>query len=365
MHLHNLPPTTLHGVFYTRAPAAAEPGIRATQHEHHIDNLRGLSILLVVLTHLSTLPLIDTSSNAVGFLVTGATTWFVFISGYLFYRTEHGRFAYSVYLGKKLRSVWSPYLLFMAICVTLGILRSRPAIHDMSVLEYILWSVSVGGELVVPLWFIPTISIFFLISPLVMAVAGQRSFLALTAVLMYVSLFSGRPAFNLNPLLSAVHFAGFYVLGTLCGKHAGTLQQVSRSSAAWAWMLVGLLVFAYGLWLHGSLDLQPQTFQEAWGRPNAVEVSKVGLLMTLFVAFSRWLSRPVPVLAHLAKISFGIYFVHGFVGVGFSYFERIVQMQDSRLVPLVEFAFVLTLSTLIVETIRRATPSKSRYVLGC
>lgn len=364
MRTQNLTPTPLHGVLNASLHSSTSPRSLTRGYEHHVDNLRGVSILLVVLTHMSTLHLVDTSHNAIGFLVAGATTWFVFLSGYLFYRTEHGRFNYATYLHKKFKSVWSPYLVFMALCVVLGILRSRPAIHDMSTADYALWSVFVGGELVVPLWFIPMISLFFLASPIIMKLADQRGAVALTAVLLYVSLCSGRPAFNLNPVLSAIHFAGFYMLGVVCGKHAARLQDLCKSAQGWIWMSGGLLVFFFGFSLHDP-SLWPATFQGAWGRANPVELGKLGLLVTSFVGFSRWLGHPVPALAYLAKISFGIFFVHGFAEVAYSYFERFARMDDARWTPAIEFIFVLGLSILVVEVIRRTAKSGSRYVVGC
>jgi peptidoglycan/LPS O-acetylase OafA/YrhL len=334
-------------------------------YKHSIENFRGLAILFVMLTHIGSIQGQLPLGRLIHFVIGDATTWFVFISAYLFRYVELKRFNYLSYLGKKFRYVLLPYLILSVPALLVAIWAGKPARHGLSDAGYIGWVLVTGGQVVGPMWFVPMIALFFLVSPLFLKITNTAWGWAIVLAWLLFSVLSGRPYSNSNPALSFLHFGGFYALGIIAADSPTRISQLSRRAAV-GMTLVCLAVFlmAFDIFLHEPPS-EMLTFGEKIGNFNAMQVGKLALLGIVFVVFEKYLNRPVLWLEKLAKISFGLFFIHGFVAAGFAWLMQSVFIKLDSLYMLAELSTVVLMSVWLTTLIKRLLGQRSRYVIGC
>ena len=318
-----------------------------------------------MLSHMGTLHWLDSAGDLGYFLVVDATTWFVFISGYLFHYIEFRRFKYTDYLRKKAKFVFLPYLVFSVPAIVAGIYFARDILLGLDRGPYVLWSLLVGGSVAPPMWFIPMIIIFFFLSPLFHALARTRWIYPATIVGLAISVFSYRPVHNLNPFLAFVHFFGFYLLGMLTSMNTCRTDALKNTRAVYWIIASGLALFFLCAFMYDFESEVPIGFQDGWGKLNLVQLAKFGLLVAVFFLFERYLNRKQRMLAYLAEISFGLFFVHGFFVLMSSRIQQRLGLDNPWLAFLFELVFVVCGSVLSVYLVKSVFKKKSRYVIGC
>jgi hypothetical protein len=336
------------------------------EFQYSVENLRGLAIILVLLSHITSFENLGGFGSYLLYFFRDATTWFVFISGYLFYFTERHKFNYRIYLWKKLKFVISPYLILSVPAICIGIYLNRDIYMGLSPLAYGLWSLVVGGSVVGPMWFIPMIAIFFIVSPLFFRLGGSRvQYMVLMCGLVF-SLFSTRPFKNLNPFLSFAHFFGFYILGVVVSFNLERIRRIAGEKSGLVLMFGTFLIFIFSSILHIYGDQpDPVGFQEGLGRFNNAQLGKLALLALAFLLFSRFLNVRNRILAWLAEISFGLFFMQGFFMAIFGQLSYRVTFSHPLMMLLAELSILLGGSVLAVLIIKRITGRWSRYVIGC
>lgn len=345
---------------------AAERLSIGSRYNYAIENLRGLAILFVIVSHIDLLKMEHNRTlKFVNFLCTNGTDFFVFIAGYLFYYLEADRFRPLNYLQKKIRFVVVPYLFLSAISIAIGIFLGRHSIYSFTPWEYLKWSVLTGNQLNFPVWFIPMIMIFYLISPILHAVGKNRyALFLLTAIAIVFSLFSTRPFANGNPLLGFLHFSGFYVLGMSASAATPMLANTPRSVRYWV-VAGGLLIFLFAAFLDSGWTY-PAFFYEGLGSLNPVQLGKLGLLVALFFLFELFLNKKHATLKNLAEISFGLFFLHGFFIVFFNHINNIyINMDQPVVFFLAELLAVIVISIATIISVRKVLGPWSRYAIGC
>ncbi|QWL60525.1 acyltransferase [Aeromonas jandaei] len=184
-----------------------------------MDNFRAISIIFVILSHLNFYGL-DDFNEIIKFILADATTFFVFISGFLFHHLSENNFNFKRYITKKSKFVGCPYLLISSILIVVGLALGHNIRYDLQPLSYIAFSLWAGGLINGPTWFIPMIWCFFIFSPLLMFIAKKTYiFPIIVFSALFISLFSARPYMGANPVLSAIHFFGFYMFGMYLSKN--------------------------------------------------------------------------------------------------------------------------------------------------
>lgn len=336
------------------------------KHSYPVENLRGLAILGIVLAHVASVRDMPGAGPYLSFLLADTTSWFVFISGFLFHRTQHDRFSYPRYLARKFQVIVLPYLLLSVPAIAMGIALSRPQFLGLGATSYALWSLVVGGAMVAPLWFIPMITLVFLMSFAWIRLARTWMLHVLALAALAFTLFSERPFENLNPFLALLHFIGFYLAGMVCSVHAEAIARLKGTPASRVLMAAGAVLFVVAAAGFFAGEEPAKTFAEGLGAPNYRQLGKLGLLVTVFLMFQEWFDRPHAVLGYLARISFALYFIHGFLTLVFLKVLEYTPIGGAP--PLVFFAaetaFVLGLSALLAEAAKFLLKSRSRYVIG-
>ena len=331
---------------------------------HSIENFRGLAIVFVLLTHVYGYDTLGALGNFLHFLVADATTWFVFVSGYLFWHIEcRSKFTPMVYWWKKLKFVLLPYLIMSIPAVLVGIFLKRPELYGLSNEAYVAWSLLVGRDIVAPLWFIPMIALFFACAPIFNRLGRSARFPLVVVVALLFSLFSGRPFSDSNPFLSFTHFLGFYLLGMYASQQWHVVTRWSEQFGMVA-MTLGVAVFAYSAIQYRPVDTMPLYVESLW-KLNSMQLGKLGLLVSVVVFMERYASAPNVVLGKLAKLSFGLFFVHGFYSAIFPRLMIWIGIDSSMLRLLIEILMVVGVLVLTTIAIKSLTRGWSRYVIGC
>jgi len=333
--------------------------------QYSLENFRGLAIVFVVFSHFSSFEKLGGIGDFLLFLFRDATTWFVFISGYLFNYIEQRRFSYRTYLQKKIKFVILPYVILSVPAIAAGIVSKQYIFIGLDPLPYSLWSLIVGGPVIGPMWFIPMIAIFFLASPLFHRIGSSSlQYLIVMAALAF-SLYSERPLYNMNPFLSFVHFSGFYILGVVASSNVKHIREYERTKSVMPIMCGAFLLFivASAIYLLGD-QYESIGFEEGLGTFNNAQFGKLALLVAVFFFFNRFLDKQNLILAWLAKISFGLFFMQGFFLQVFGQISGRFVISQPLAVLMTEVAIVFGGSIVAVLVIKRVTGRWSRYVIG-
>lgn len=331
--------------------------------QHSVENLRGLSILFVVLSHITSMRAVGPVGEAMSFLFQDATALFVFISGYLFNYIEQDRFSYREYLIKKAKFVVLPYLILSVPAVLAGLVFKQHEVIGLSTGGYSLWSLLVGGAVIIPMWFVPMIVVFFLVSPLFHRLGASRMLPVATVMALGISLLTARPLDNLNPFLSFVHFAGFYLLGILLSAR---FEDIKQSGWTGILIVVPLILFLSTATVYFAMHGQsPMGFVDGLGQFNFSLFGKLTLLLAVLFLFDRFLNVNNRFLGWMAEISFGLFFMHGFFMALFTKFGQRIVPGPPIIVLAVELVFVLGGAIFAVVVAKRVIGKGSRYVIGC
>jgi peptidoglycan/LPS O-acetylase OafA/YrhL len=339
-----------------------------------IHTFRGFAIVLVVAYHCMTMFAWNGSSLMRDILddtVANGTILFVFISGYLFQHLS-GDFRYLKYLKSKLKHVVIPYVIvaFPAVFYTAILhdpVTDYPNLAGSSTLGEIFWFYLTGAtQINYPLWFIPVICVFFLLSPLFFAIIRRPALYGVLGVLVPVAVLAHRPNFP-NPDLvhSVVYFLPAYVLGMFASQ--------SRASVN-AWLdrhLVGLCVgfiifFVVHLLVsshHGNY-IVPEIFSFKKGYVDWALLQKLGFAFVLLGVLNRydsWVARPMrPCGDH----AFSIYFLHAYVMYGFHVVTRWHVFKGGALTLMVVMGLVLAVSLAVTTMVQRLLGDYSRMFIG-
>ena len=107
-----------------------------------------------------------------------------------------------------------------------------------------------------------------------------------------------------------------------------------------------------------------QSFFDKLGVLNLMQLGKLGFLISLFLFLEKFYNHKNNYLSYLAKISFGLFFIHGYYMI---FTSRLVLplIKDDVLKLLFELIIVIIFSLVTVYLMRKMMPNKSRYVIGC
>lgn len=342
----------------------ARPG--KAQFQYSLENLRGLAILFVILSHITSFELLGKPGEYLAFFFSDATTWFVFIAGYLFNYIEQKKFDYRDYLGKKARFVILPYLILSILAIAAGLTFERHLVLGLTTENYVLWSLMVGGAVIVPMWFIPMIALFFLLSPLFNRLGKNRLQYPAVVIGLIASLYTARPIENLNPFLEFVHFAGFYLLGIVFSANHARIEALKERHSTTPVIVGALLLFGVSsiICLSGEYSEAPD-FMEGLGKFNNIQFGKLVLLVAVFFLFDRFLNMPNRFFGWMANISFGLFFMQGFFMALFQKLAQKIWSSEPLVMLGAELTLVLGGSMVAVTVIKYILGKRSRYVIGC
>lgn len=337
--------------------------------QNHIHNFRAIAIIGVVCAHSIqnfTWPEQDLTFRILDTTFNQSTIWFAFIAGFLF---QHLLPKYKVakYYYSKLKNVLIPYVIWSvpALVVALFIIHQDvpDSFYDKSRLEQIFVFMITGRHLA-PFWYIPTISLIFLIAPFLEFIDLKRLPYIFLPGLIILSAYLGRDGLltlfqlsgNFSSLSKAVYLLAPYMMGMAASHyHSKVLSVMEKIHLP---VLVIALVSFY-------LELENYHEQHLY-----IYIFKMTTCFSLLYYLSRldWLFGKR--LSVVADLSFGLFFIHGFllagIKIAYLFIFHVETLPSGNFWVYAAFCFLvifLCISMLVLA--KRFLGRNSRWIIGC
>ena len=338
----------------------------------HVHSFRALAIIFILAGHV--LGPVGVNRNVWQgrlqySLLQNGTVYFVFIAGFLFQHLS-GKFRFPDYLKRKALNVGLPYLLISIPKITYDALGNRglfspdhPA-HWPTLWQNVSWAYLTGNHIMGPLWFIPMISIFYLLAPLFLWLDRREIPYRLLPLLLVGSVFIHRPDYLGSTLQSAVHFLPVYLFGMWFSRNRDRILAWHERWLPALLALVALVVFLEVGYLKNGGSIYSSSMFSAEARlPDLNVVQKLLLCGIFLTALRRWATNLHARLHYLADASFGVYFLHDYAIVLLHFILRMLPGPRSVEVPLM-VAAVLVLCGGLLWLSRRIFGRTSRLIFG-
>jgi surface polysaccharide O-acyltransferase-like enzyme len=347
---------------------------------HYIHYFRGTAILFIVGLHacisLKWGGAIMQRKVAL-VLFNNGTVLFVFISGYLFYHLNKNKFDYLDYLKKKFLYVIVPYLIVSVPAIIDKFYFDKMGDHwwmdhgfgEKSILSKIFVLLITGRHMGV-LWFIPMISIFYLLAPLLLKFAKSKIFSYVAPIIIIAGLFTFRFGYYANIGLSLLYFFPVYIFGIWTYQLKDKLFEYSKSVI----IVLGAMYMAMNIgevmeWIAFDDLIRIRDGYVIYNgeRFNYNKFKMQILCVLLLLLFYRLNHKQFNLLKLLGDYSFGIFFVHLYV------IEILRVAEQHRLIKvsppnfftfLLYYAFIMLVTVVIVKLIKLVFKEKSRHLIG-
>ena len=353
---------------------------------HHINYFRGIAIIFIVFSHCFNVGISHYYQNTTFFakllrnILPGGTTFFVFISGYLFHHIYYKNFNLKLFLIKKVKYVLLPFILISSIdlfyylsryIITIISTSNKSEIYlaKLKSYPYINNYLYGHGEISIALWYIPFVMVLFALSPIFLKFSRIRDKVQL--IIIYILLINSTLIHrtDANSILgifkNALYFTPVYLLGIYLSTNFNKIYQRLKGRELYILLIVffiaiiqtrnGVVNFSF----KSILKLENFDFM-------IIQKILLSILFTIFLI--NYENKKVKILNLLAENSFGIFFIHGICiwifNVILLKFKVLIE-SNSFIIYLIISTFILMLTLSITILIRKALPNKSKYMIGC
>ncbi|MDO9581560.1 MAG: acyltransferase [Desulfomicrobium sp.] len=335
---------------------------------------RAVTIVLIVMGHcygISGWELDSFWDRVLANMISGGTSLFVFISGFLFYHVFYPKFVYIKFMEKKIKNVYIPYLILSIIPVCIALYTRIPyeefyfgpqdTIYDQ-IIRPVLLHYWYGGVMVY--WYIPFIMAMYIISPVFIWYIHRslKEKIYIVCILTLISIFMHRPVNNWSIVQSVLYFSPVYMFGILCSMEREWIYEKLKGKDYYLLSFVIFLAFLQAFVMDTCGNMQKNPFDY-----NGIDISflQKNVLCLFFMVFlHRFEDKEFMLLKHLAVSSFSIYFLHGwfilFIWQGREYYEKYDGLYTLPLFT----ALVVWVSYVTAVRIKKVFPNKSRMLIG-
>jgi len=339
-----------------------------------VHRFRSLAILAVIGMHLDLAWEEGSGGRLVErAVVNNATVLFLFVSGLLFQHLSR-KFQYGSYLKSKVRNVLIPYVVMSLPALAYQLVRHEGVFAacprtGWAVATTSALSLLTAAHMRAPFWFIPMITVFYLLAPLLLWLDRRPSLYVLLVPLLINAMLCHRPV-QLNRLAHAFpYFLPVYLAGMCFSHYREIIISVLSPRIRWLALAIAALMFCEVVVLRrgGAISSLGPYSTEAG-------ILDIDLILKLLVSVGALTlltgsqDRPFPLLDALADISFGLFFVHRYVSDAFDRLELHFLHRDLPGNPLT-FLLGLTVVTLaswaVILLVRRMFGTRSRLIIGC
>jgi surface polysaccharide O-acyltransferase-like enzyme len=314
----------------------------------------------------------DLSKELLITLLDNGTVLFVFIAGFLFQHLQD-RFNYIPYLKKKFQYVVLPYIL-VSLPAILNRLFIEPGTWEPAFLMdspdvvkglYLLAT----GKHLGPFWFIPMIILFYLISPLFIALDHPKFHRYMLPFLLLGSLFTYRFGYFSNSIDSAIHFLPVYIFGIFASRYKDFFT-IGKNWLTWVmvvvYVILAILELSEILPVY-RLNSEADAASSLYFGFNSPKLRMMLLCLILIKVFYKIQHRRMPVLRLLGDYSFGLYFIHLYVIIALdTVYRKFVDPQPvfSLLHYVILLSMTVFVSLGIIWIVRKVAGNKSRMLIG-
>lgn len=326
---------------------------------NHIHNFRGVAILFVVAGHIQLYWKPNAfMEKALESLFQNGTVLFVFIAGYLFQYLSK-KYDTRTYWSKKLKFVIVPYfavsipgIIYRLMTVPERVLEIHPDFGSWELWQQIGWFLITGGHLL-PLWFVPMITLFYIIAPLLIFMDRHPVYYWVLPFLVILSVLVPRDQLADIPRMFA-HFLSVYVFGMFFSRYDDKIHSLSEK------IYIPLTIITIGITVLSLFQA------EYYG--TIMYIQKM-LFCWFFMYWLKRVDRFVPkFFSSLAEYSFGIFFLHYYFLLGLRLVAQSYNQSwlDGNLVIwVIHFTLIIILNMLVIFVVKRFFVHKSRYLIGC
>lgn len=323
---------------------------------------RAFAIINIVLVHTLIIPQSYRDSTKHSVLWTAremlfhdSTIYFIFISGFLFHYLSYS-FKAEKYYRNKLKNVISPYI-FWSIVVYSVKCYLEASTFSLAVLKHQL----ITGTALTHYWYIPFISLVFLISPLLLKI-NRKSLTVICLVTSFLPLLGTRTG-TLLTLGQYMYFLPIYMVGIVCSIHYDSILNICRKNNLILMFILIITSVSLQYILHNKIYLK-------YGQINLIEsifylqkMSATFLIILLFNLIKN--KHTIPDL--IANFSFGLYFTHT-IFHEISILKYLIDMTQKHIpititvIIYAVFSMFLTLGILYI--LKRILGQHSRMIIG-
>lgn len=330
---------------------------------------RAIAIVFVVFSHADALGALsmDTLPELIVWnLLSGATTMFVFISGFLFHHAFVSRFVFGPFITKKIKNLFVPYVVLSCIAVAIGCsdVVMENFSGDFGMLQMGAYMLA-SGHATIAYWFIPFALMLFALSPLHMkfVTLRLRTQMIIVGVLFVIAVLIHRPELNLGPVQNLLYYMPTYLLGMMCSQHREAADPLLKR-LTWPLLaaMMGLVTLQSALGVSGNY-FKPMFEFDGLDLMLMHTVCLCLFLMAFLSRFPTFRSRTIDLLA---DTSFAIFFLHPIVLELFKQSPWLVsEAADESWGRFVVLSVLcLAICAAVAWFARRAFGAQSRYVTG-
>lgn len=321
---------------------------------NYINNFRGIAIIYIVAGHCISAfqwDNADSLQKMLKIIFSNGTVLFVFIAGYLFQHLS-GSYNYKRYINKKILYVILPYVICSIpaiIYFTAFVQRWDLPSHfyEQNIIFQIL-SFYLSGKHLAPYWFIPMISIYYLISYVLYYLDGnQRLYYSIPLLIIMSSMVSKGGIVD-----SFFHFFSVYVIGMCFSRYKNAINPFLSKYQI---LLINFLLVVVFIYLE---------YYEIYSSNYLQKIFLSLFYLSLLYKFDSFFKNS---LSYVADISFAIYFVHSYIISGVKLL--MLAMAGHYFSPsMISYAIfscaIFLICTLMVTAMKSMLKQYSRYIIG-
>jgi hypothetical protein len=342
-----------------------------------LNNFRAIAIIFVVAGHSYEIAGLNFNSIAevvLSDIITGGTSLFVFISGFLFHHIFYKKYQYRSFIKGKIKNVLIPYLVLSTLPVIYFSLHKTHYWNDfffphgsgfyneyfIPIIKY-YWT----GEFLIGYWYVPFILITFMLSPLhCWFIKSKPSWqYGLTSVFCIISLLIHRPVFNLSVWQSVVYFTPVYLIGILCSLYKDNIyKKLANKEVVFLVIIIALALIQNYLGHFGNYH--KPAFE--YGGLDIMFIQKVFLCLFFMIFLHRFELLNNKYLQSVAETSFAIFFLHPIIILWIKKNKSIHHFLaiGHWLAYLLYVTAIIVLCVVIAKIVKKITPEYSRYLIG-
>jgi peptidoglycan/LPS O-acetylase OafA/YrhL len=278
----------------------------------YINVFRGIAIIGIVAIHCR-ISLDwgdnDMQNTVMSALFDNSTILFIFIAGFLFQHLR-SRYQFGEYLRRKARFIILPYIL-VSIPPILDKLIFQTESLPYSPIISIFYFLATGQHFG-PFYFIPMITLYYLISPILIWIDKPWFYKFMLPPLFLIGLFTFRFGYHSNIFMSFIHFLPIYLFGMGYSHYQDRINNLGLK--LWIPAIV-LYLLLFSLEITGSIQVpRLNTPADKLELPlfqfNLVKL-KVSILCAVFTTGLFLIrNRQFKLLSLIGDYSFGIFFLH-------------------------------------------------------
>jgi hypothetical protein len=303
-------------------------------HLQSVSNFRAIAIIMIVAGHTFSFGFMGDNllSATIKSFLSGNTTLFVFISGYMFHHVFYNKFEYKKFMVSKVKNIGIPYFILSTICLIYVYCQSAgfyaPIDSLANMKDY--YPNGLAGKIFLPTdssivttlkyyfvgapitayWYIPFALILFTLSPFHFKFikASTRTQLVYTLLFVIISLITYRPEYR-NPIINVLYFTPVYLIGIISSIHRDKVLSFVKPNLI-------KIMFVYVLFIVsenalGFSGLTGKVFFEMVGI-DLIFIDKLLLIALIWGGLEKYEFNN-KIINTISKVSFAIFFIHGWV----------------------------------------------------